>query len=470
MSPLHALLYAAHASGSHHKLALRALELMRTTNAEEWRRLMLSRSRLLMEGSKEPDKSFRDFQNHVFHPVETSGEKPRGEFGGAPATAEKWYARLVDMLELQRWDDAVHAAGVLSHYLSDPLMPLHTGSSDAETHVHRGVEWTISRDFEALWSSEDANAERQTFAEQSEDKDVSDVIREEATKANASYDGLIKAYDADVGRKTPERGLNSAGRKIATAQLPRAAAVIAAVFDKAIEDAGVEPPKVNLTLRTAIAALGIPFAWVRKKLDDMEERSAVNKIYREIEKTGALVKNIPAERRTVRIALELAEKGEAPAEISSDAPASSTTSRRGRLTRDSMLEQAPSIGPKTAARLARLGLKTVGDLLSADPVSVAAQLDDRRMPATTVSKWRDQAGLLVRMPRLRRSDAVLLVASGCRDVESLASKSAETLQQEMQTAAARPEVARALRSAKAPSLERVRRIILEAQTEQQVAA
>ena len=453
MTPVFRLLYAAHASGSHHKLVMRALEQLRAPDAEGWQRLLLSRARLLLEGSKEPDKSFRDFQNHVLHPASAESG---GEFGGAPEAAQRWYDRLVDMLERGGWDDAAHAAGVLSHYICDPLMPLHTGSSDAETHVHRGVEWTISRDFDALWEAAPTAEELGLDPSRLTSDDwLPRLIRHGARRAHDFYHPLIEAYDRKRGAAKPEEGLEAAGRQIASRQLARSAATIAMVFDRAIIEARVAPPKVDLTLRLVVATLGVPFAWVRKKLEDAGERAAVGRIYRELEQTGALVKNMPAECRTVRLGRDLASKQRA----SGGGRRSTPSGRRTRLHRASPVVDAPSIGPKIAARLTRLGVATVGDLLAAEPKSVAERLRDRRISADTVAIWRDQAALLVRMPRLRRSEAALLVASDFRTVEVVGSADAVRLRDAMMSAARKPEMARRLRSAIAPDLSETRKIV-----------
>ena len=37
--------------------------------------------------------------------------------------AERWYGRLQQFLREQAWADAAHAAGILSHYFTDPLQP-----------------------------------------------------------------------------------------------------------------------------------------------------------------------------------------------------------------------------------------------------------------------------------------------------------------------------------------------------------
>ncbi|MEL7049358.1 MAG: DUF4332 domain-containing protein, partial [Pseudomonadota bacterium] len=58
MSLLFKVIYAVHANGTHHKLALDALNDLEVPNAEDWRRVFLKHADLFLEGSKAPDKEF----------------------------------------------------------------------------------------------------------------------------------------------------------------------------------------------------------------------------------------------------------------------------------------------------------------------------------------------------------------------------------------------------------------------------
>ena len=52
MNLLFRIVYAAHANGTHHKLALDALRHLENPDAERWRRLFLAHSEVYLEGSK----------------------------------------------------------------------------------------------------------------------------------------------------------------------------------------------------------------------------------------------------------------------------------------------------------------------------------------------------------------------------------------------------------------------------------
>ena len=83
MSALFRIIYAAHANGTHHKLALDALNHMQRPDAEAWRRVILKNVERYLEGSKAPDNTFKDFKNHVLHVGENY-------WGGAPEKVVEW--------------------------------------------------------------------------------------------------------------------------------------------------------------------------------------------------------------------------------------------------------------------------------------------------------------------------------------------------------------------------------------------
>ena len=130
-------------TGTHHKLALDALRHLEGMDADMWQRLFLQHAKLYLEGSKAPDNEFKDFKNHVLHTRD-------GYWGGAPEKVRSWYNHLVEALAQQDWPTAVYCAGVLSHYYTDPLQPLHTAQSEAENNIHRAVEWSISKAYDEL--------------------------------------------------------------------------------------------------------------------------------------------------------------------------------------------------------------------------------------------------------------------------------------------------------------------------------
>ena len=91
------------------------------------------------------------------------------------------------------------------------------------------------------------------------------------------------------------------------------------------------------------------------------------------------------------------------------------------------VKAAPSVGPKTAAFLEELGIRTVRDFLEADPRSIAKRLDRPQINPSVLLEWQQQAELVCRVPNLREHNAQLLVACGIPTAEALASWEPESL-------------------------------------------
>jgi hypothetical protein len=291
MSLLFRVLYAAHARGTHHKLALDALKHLSGEEAEAWRRLFLKHVALYLQGSKAPDDEFKDFKNHVLH--------VRDDFwGGAPAKARSWYVHLVEALRRQDWPTAVYCAGVLSHYVTDPIQPFHTAQSEAENNIHRAAEWSISKAYHELEKlGADAPpavviAEAANWLEQ--------LVCDCAVEANRHYEKLIAHYDIHAGVVDPPSGLDVVSRRILGRLIALAAAAHGAVLARAIREARVAPPAVSLTLDGVLATLKMPVKWVTSKLADAEERRLVQRMYDELKATGTVEANLPPDDRMVR--------------------------------------------------------------------------------------------------------------------------------------------------------------------------
>ena len=122
MNLLVTILQAAHCRSTHQYFVLDALPLLASQRGQLLGRILLKHHDQYLIGSKDPDKKFRDFRNHVVHVQD-------GYWGGAMKKAEIWYRNLLEDLDAKRWSEAAYSAGVLSHYFTDPFMPFHTGQS-----------------------------------------------------------------------------------------------------------------------------------------------------------------------------------------------------------------------------------------------------------------------------------------------------------------------------------------------------
>jgi len=114
------------------------------------------------------------------------------------------------------------------------------------------------------------------------------------------------------------------------------------------------------------------------------------------------------------------------------------------LSYDDPVVDAPSIGPKTASRLEKVDIVTIGDLLNADPTETAQALNVRYIKTDTLLDWQDQTRLMVEAPGLRVLDSQILVGAGIRSVEDLANASAKKVLTAATTFLDTPQGARVL--------------------------
>jgi len=293
MSLLFRIVYAAHANGTHHKLALDALRRLTSPDAERWRRLFLKHAETYLTGSKAPDKEFKDFRNHVLH-VEDN------YWGGAPEKAEQWYQRLVTALKDHSWDEATYCAGVLSHYYTDPIHPFHTAQSEQETNIHRAVEWSISKSYDNLRKDGEKAFPNLAVVLPSGEDWLKAFVIDGAETSNRHYEALIAHYDFDLGVSNPPAGLTPRCQTIIAELLVYAAEGFSRLLDRAFVDAGVTPPEVALTAETVVASLQIPVRWVEKKLSDSEDRAAVRAMFDELNATGRVDKTLSEDDSQIR--------------------------------------------------------------------------------------------------------------------------------------------------------------------------
>ncbi len=473
MSLLYRIVYATHANGTHHKLALDALQLVEVPDAARWQNIFLKHAKLYLDGSKAPDNEFKDFKNHVLH--------VRDDYwGGAPEKAAEWYGRLLDKLRAAAWGEAAYAAGVLSHYYTDPIHPFHTAQTEAENAIHRACEWSINRSYDDL-----AALGRQRFA----DTDVAvpqgaqwlkDMVCGGAETANREYEKLIAHYDIRRGTADPRAGLDDTGRAVVARLIAYASKGFARVLERAFAESGATPPEVSLTAEAFLATLQIPQKWIEKKLASAADRALVLGMYRELQATGRVEATLPEDDRAVRDlhakevlaprAIEQAAQRARRVAASdptaatravsaappSRAPAATETKPpRTYLQQADDVEAAPSIGPRMAQRLAEARIFTVADLLAADPAATATVLATRSIDAQTLLLWQSQARLVMEVPGLRGTHAQLLTASGIHDADALAAADAPSLCAAVLRLAGTAEGQRILRQGEAPASDKI---------------
>lgn len=576
MSLLLNVIFASHARSTHHKLALDALKHLEGTNMDRWTDAIISQHAAYLEGAKAPDDDFKDFKNHVLH--------VRDNFwGGAVNSANHWYGQLVDHLRGEEWKDAAYAAGVLSHYYSDPLMPFHTGQTEAEGAVHRAAEWSVTKSYESLRKLIDEKlGGYPTVDVPNTDDWLGDMVRNGARLSNQYYELVIDHYNLAVGVKDPPNGFDDVAREAIAKCLAHATIGLARILERAFEESLAAPPEVQLTLPALLATMNVPYQQIVKKLADSKDRKEVEAIFREVQETGKALHSLPEGERLVRqfhaaevlkvplsvldrekpkpagskyvppagvaknnpvqTPLPRAEQPVAPSaentqpgnpvatapkaakqaeptsviptpsladtvvpvaaaaaiplmttvkppevklpevksvntpavvtaetsELAStksetlkpkscDSPAKSTKThaRRFYLRLDAPIVDAPSIGPKTATRFQQVGLKTISELLEADPDEVARKLSTRHITADVLRDWQAQSTLMVDVPGLRGHDAQLLVAADVRNKPSLQASTPRELLDKVLEVAATAHGRSILRDSAVPDLEEV---------------
>jgi predicted flap endonuclease-1-like 5' DNA nuclease len=277
---------------THHYIAFDALSLIGGEEGEAWKSLFLVHHEHLLKGAKAPDAEFKDFKNHVLHIAE-------GEWGGARAKAMEWYARGVELLTKKRWSEAAYAFGVLSHYYADPIQPFHTGQTEAEGVIHRAVEWSIAKSRSEIDARIEANGYPEIDVPGSMGF-VSDMVRAGAERSHAHYQTFIDHYDIDAGVADPPSGLDETMHAVIADLVAYATAGFAAILSRGIAEAAVAPPKVNLTLQGYIETLDIPLRWITAKLEDAADKRTVERMYAEFQKTGKVIKTLPADDKAIR--------------------------------------------------------------------------------------------------------------------------------------------------------------------------
>lgn len=123
------------------------------------------------------------------------------------------------------------------------------------------------------------------------------------------------------------------------------------------------------------------------------------------------------------------------------------------LNRGDAVEDAPSIGPAMARKLEERGVRTVADLLAANPESLAAQLGHSK--AKPIRSWQQQAELACRIPALRGHDAQILVALNVTSVEQLAAMTPGELWKRVEPFLSTGDAKRILRNGTKPDLAEI---------------
>ena len=474
MSLLLPVLFKTACPAAHHKLALDALRFLRCQRADAWRDMFLRFHHRFLAGASAPDEEFQDFGDHVLY----VGQQP---FGGAGAAASRWFDQLASALAERRWSDASFAAAVLSHYVSEPFLPLNTRQTAAGNLVQPGIEWSVNRSYGRLQTILEEDFGGYPAVEIPAGSDgIQQLLLRGAQMAALHYEVCIEHFDPRGALRDPEEALDQELQDRLALCLGAAVVSIARILEMAIEQTAVEPPSPDVVGRGGVALLKAPFGMLAGHTHDQILQRRLEAMSDELELTGRVDESLPREQREIRrlygeavlhdLSADWAAcKPEASigAHYGKGAPARYRSNRlrtgpatvrvtslaservglaiagrfpvqqpqRGqgdeptilrfvpRLNKASPIEDFPAVTAKMANRLRAAAIDTVGDLVAADPDLLADRLRLRQGGPHTIMDWQAIAGLCCQIPQLSGCEASLLVAAGIRHPGELAIQS-----------------------------------------------
>ncbi len=479
MHPILSILRAAHCHSTHHYFAIDAIPLVQTEAGKRLTSQLLYHHDRYLRGAKDPDVRFRDFQNHVIHVTD-------GYWGGAPRVAHIWYDRMQRYLRTDRFGDAAHAAGVLSHYFTDILQPLHTQQCDREKVLHRPIEWSITKAYQDIYRRWKENDLRIVFQLSGDPSWLGEAMLHGARFANRKYWSLIEGYDLGQGAKNAAAGLNEELRESIADLFGLSITGLARVLERAAADAEATRqspiPTAGQILPCLLASIRLPARLWLRHVVDKQERTAVEALVDEFQRTGSLTNHLPAEvdivhrvtkvyhdekrwkkERQDRLSSTATRIGMAsdndgpvilPFQPRSEQPPTPAVAI-ARLSRRDPLIDAPSMGPKTAARFQAIAVHTVGQFLDASADEMARRLATYWITSDTVTQWQNQSALMCEIPNLKCRDAQLLAGAGFDSAFMVASSEPATIHQRIIGYSATTAGRRHLRGATPPNFDDV---------------
>jgi hypothetical protein len=204
-------------------------------------------------------------------------------------------------LRAKKWSDAIYAAGVLSHYYTDPIQPYHTGQCEAEGVVHRAAEWSIACAYRDLTDILEADLGGWPEVTVPNGTDwLPKMVKAGADLANPHYEVCIEHYDIKQGVKNPPAGLDQEMKDRIAKLIGHAVVGYARIMERALADAEASPPATSITLLGIMSQLTIPIFWVTKKLKDSKERAIVEATFKEFQATGKVVEALTEDDYTIR--------------------------------------------------------------------------------------------------------------------------------------------------------------------------
>jgi hypothetical protein len=431
-------LQRVHCNSTHHYFALDALPLVQTPAGERLVRVLLRHHRRYLLGATDPDTRFRDYQNHVIH-------VKNGYWGGAPRMAHKWYDRMQRYLRTNRFSDAAHAAGVLSHYFTDPFQPLHTEYSELEKVLHRPIEQSIYRGYSEIYQLWRSSQMKVIFQLSNRVSWLGESMLHGSQYANRKFGVLLDQYDLMSAVENPRTGLSSDARNSLAEIFGLAITGWARVLERAAQEAEHEREKkipfhlVSPSMLTSTCRA--PFGLLQQYLGSRREQKEIISMIDEYANEGKLVHQTPAEIDVVHrvadiyqsekewrlpqlnedttLAVKWIDRADHSEQKSRRKDANSSKEVNELSARDSVFA-APFICVDAAQRMVEVGVKGIDDFLHDSPRALAERMKLDGVTTQILTRWQSQVALMVKVKGLGEQASMLLVAAGYASAESIA--------------------------------------------------
>ena len=281
-----------HCIGTHQRFAIDALSCLQSDAGIRFAQWIARNYSHYLRGAIDPDVRFRDFHNHVIHVRD-------GFWGGAPRVAHQWYGRLQKHLRAERFPQAAHAAGVLSHYLTDVIQPLHTVSSEREAVVHRPLEWSIDCAYEQIFRTWKDSGTKIHLKLTNGPVWLGSLMMHSAKFSHGHIDQLLSRYRFQEAVENPECALDHQSVLILSELFALSITAIANVLDRAAIESesftGYPIPPCHSNLAFARATITAPVAMLKRRSRYYREQLAGRELAEEYFRTGTLTSQLPKE-------------------------------------------------------------------------------------------------------------------------------------------------------------------------------
>jgi hypothetical protein len=191
--------------------------------AGDWKDAFEFFSTAVKSGSTTPDQAWQDWDNHLYYPDEPNRYT-------AHLAVEEWYGYVRNNFTIGEWTKGMFAAGVLSHYFSDPNIPVHT---DDNWSGHGAVETDINQHLGTF---------SLTIAAPQLVTDPKQYLIDHAIIAHQYYDDCYALYPTGTIPSPSPLDDNSTYHDIIEGQLERAVAGFRNLWYTAIQ--GLEAPNI----------------------------------------------------------------------------------------------------------------------------------------------------------------------------------------------------------------------------------